>query len=109
MIDNKSLFEQPRKKTNKKRIKNQLKCEETMIIQSGTYWITCIIKNARQKKNAPKLVRIDLSRKTNTNISQQVNFVGRLEQNIGTKEIFIAEKQQETISNFSLDLLESAK
>lgn len=109
IIDNKSLFEQPRKKTNKKRIKNQLKCEETMIIQSGTYWITCIIKNARQKKNAPKLVRIDLSRKTNTNISQQVNFVGRLEQNIGTKEIFIAEKQQETISNFSLDLIESAK
>lgn len=62
-----------------------------------------------RKKNASKLVRIDLSRKTNTNISQQVNFVGRLEQNIGAKEIFIAEKQQETIWNFSLDLLESAK
>ena len=48
-------------------------------------------------QNYYKLININLSKQTNTNISQQINF-------IGAKMFLIAEKQQKTILNFSLDL-----
>ena len=54
-------------------------------------------------QNYYKLIRIDLSRQTNTRISQQINFVGKLEKDDGATMFFIAEKQQKTILNFSLD------
>ena len=44
---------------------------------------------------------MDFSRQTNFSITQQSNFV-RLEDN-GATMFFIAEKQQKTILNFSLD------
>ena len=52
-----------------------------------------------------KLIGIDLSRQTNTNIPQQINFTGKLEEDDGAVMFFIAEKQQKTILNFSLDSL----
>ena len=52
-----------------------------------------------------KLTGIDLSRQTNTNISQQINFIGKLEEDNGATMFFIAEKQQKTILNFFLDSL----
>ena len=52
-----------------------------------------------------KLIGIDLSRQTNTSIPQQINFVGKLEEDDGATMFFIAEKQQKTILNFSLDSL----
>ena len=52
-----------------------------------------------------KLVGIDLSRQTNTSIPQQINFPGKLEEDIGATMFLIAEKQQKTILNFSLDSL----
>ena len=48
---------------------------------------------------------IDLSRQTNTNISLKINFTGGLEEDDGATMSFIAEKQQKTILNFSLDSL----
>ena len=51
-----------------------------------------------------KLIGIDLSRQTNTNIPQQINFVGKLEDD-DAKVFFITEKQQKTVLNFSLDSL----
>ena len=51
-----------------------------------------------------KLVGIDLSRQTNTNIPQQINSKGKLEEDDGVTMFFIAEKQQK-ILNFSLDSL----
>ena len=51
-----------------------------------------------------KLIGIDLSRQTNTNIPQQINFVGKLEDD-DAKVFFITEKQQKTVLNFSLDPL----
>ena len=51
-----------------------------------------------------KLIGIDLSRPTNTNIPQQINFVGKLEDD-DAKVFFITEKQQKTVLNFSLDPL----
>ena len=38
-------------------------------------------------------------------IPQQINFTRKLEENDGAKMFFIAEKQQKTILNFSLDSL----
>ena len=51
-----------------------------------------------------KLIGIDLSRQTNTNIPQQINFVGKFEDD-DAKVFFITEKQQKTVLNFSLDPL----
>ena len=56
-------------------------------------------------QNYYKLIGIDLSRQTNTNIPQQINFTGKLEEDDGAVIFFIAEKQQKTILNFSLDSL----
>ena len=56
----------------------------------------CIIKN---------IIGIDLSRQANTRILQQIDFVGKLEEDDGATMFFIAEKQQKTILNFSVDSL----
>ena len=56
--------------------------------------------------NSYKLIcGIDLSRQTNTSIPQQINFVVKLEEDNGAAMIFIAEKQQKTILNVSLNSL----
>ena len=57
----------------------------------------------RQKHH--KLIDTDLSNQTNTNIPQRVNFVGKLEKDYGATMFFLAEKQQKTILNCSLDSL----
>ena len=44
-------------------------------------------------------------KKKNTSISQQINFVGKLEEDEGATMFFIVEKQQKTILNFSLHSL----
>ena len=51
-----------------------------------------------------KIIGIDLSRQTNTSIPQQINFVGKLEED-DNATIYIAEKLKKTILNFSLDSL----
>ena len=56
-------------------------------------------------QNYYKLIGIDLSRQTNTSISQQINFIGKLEENNGATMFFIALKEQNTILNFSLGSL----
>ena len=52
-----------------------------------------------------KLIGIDLSRQTNTSIPQQINFVGKLEEDDGAAMFFIAENKHKTILKFSLDSL----
>ena len=69
-----------------------------MITQQEIYQIICIIKNY-------KVIGIDLSRQTNTSIPQQINFVGKVEEDHGATMFFVSEKQQKTIPNFSLDSL----
>ena len=56
-------------------------------------------------QNCYKLIGINLSRQKNTSISQQINFTGKLEEDVGGTMFFIAEKQQKTILSFSLHLL----
>ena len=55
-------------------------------------------------QNYYKLTGIDLSRQTNTNIPQKVNFTEKLEDD-GPTMFLIAKKQQKTILNFFLNLL----
>ena len=56
-------------------------------------------------QNYYELIGIDLSRQINMNIPQQINFRRKLEEDDGAVMFFIAEKQQRTILNFSLDSL----
>ena len=55
-------------------------------------------------QNYYKLISIDLSRKTNTSIPQQINFIGKLKED-DDAIMFIPEKQQKAVLNFSLDPL----
>ena len=52
-----------------------------------------------------KLISIDLSKQTNTVITQQINFTGKLEEDDVAAMFFITEKLQKAILNFSLDSL----
>ena len=54
-------------------------------------------------QNFHKLIGIDLSRQANMCIPEQINFTGKLEEDDGATVFFIAEKQQKTILNISLD------
>ena len=54
-------------------------------------------------QNYYKLIGIDLSRQINMTIPQQVNFIGKLDEDNDTSMFFVAEKQQETMLNFLLD------
>ena len=54
-------------------------------------------------QNYYKIIGIDLSRQTNTSIPQQINFIGKLEEDDGAIMFFIDEKQHKVILNFSLD------
>ena len=65
-------------------MKNLSKCQEMMTIQQKTYY--------SYHQNFYKLISIDLSRQVNTNIPQQLNFTGKLEEDDDTTMIFIAEK-----------------
>ena len=56
-------------------------------------------------QNYYKLIGIDLPKQKNKIIPQQINFVGKLEEEDGATMFFNAEKQQKTILNFSLDSL----
>ena len=56
-------------------------------------------------QNWYKLIGIDLSRQTNTSISQQILLTVKLEEDEGITMIFIAVKAEKNILNFSLDSL----
>ena len=70
-----------------------------MIIQQEIYYIICIVKIIIN------LMVIDLLRQTNTNIPQQIHFPRKLEKDYGVVMFFIAEKQQKSMLNISLDSL----
>ena len=56
-------------------------------------------------QNYYKRINIDLSRQANTAIPQKISLTGKLEEDDGATILFIAEKQQKTFLNFSLDSL----
>ena len=48
-------------------------------------------------QNYYKLIDIDLSRETNTRIPQQINFVGKLDEDDCATMCFVSEKQQKLL------------
>ena len=55
-------------------------------------------------KDCYRLIVIDLSKQTeleNSDLKQQINFIGRLERNVGATKFFIIEKKEETTFDFS--------
>ena len=69
-----------------------------MTTQQVIYWITNI-----SKISSNYLIAIDLSKQTeleNTDLKQQINFIGRLEKNNATM-FFVIEKKEETTFDFS--------
>ena len=54
-------------------------------------------------QNYYNLIGIDVSKQLN--IAQQINFLGKLEEDDGATIFFVSEKQQKAILNFSLDSL----
>ena len=98
LTDNKPFFDQP--------VKNKQEAYEKLVEMSrnDNYTIGYLLDFSYHQYHY-KLIGIDLSRHTNTNIPQQINFVGKLEEDDGTEIFFIAEKQQKTVLNISLDSL----
>ena len=94
LIDNKPSFDQP--------VKNKQEANEmlTEIAKSDDYTTGNLLDYLYHQKYY-KLIGIDLSRQRNTNISQQINFVGKLEKEDGATMFFVSEKQQKTILKFS--------
>ena len=69
------------------------------------YYTTGNLLDFSYHQNYYKLIGIDLSRQANMSIPQQINFVGKLEKDDDAVMFFIAEKQQKTVLNFSLNSL----
>ena len=98
LINNKPFFNQP--------VKSKQEAYEKLIKMSRNddYTIGNLL-DFSYHQNYYKLIGIDLLREINTNIPQQIDFTGILEEDDGAIMFLIAEKQQKTILNFSLDSL----
>ena len=98
LIDNKPFFGQP--------VKNKQEAYEKLIEMSRSDdYTTGNFLDFSYHQNYYQPISIDLSRQTNTIILQQINFTGKLEEDDGATMFFIAENQQETSLNFSLNSL----
>ena len=96
LIDNKSFFDQP--------VKSKQEAYEKLIKMSRNDDCTTVnLLDYLHHKKYYKIIGIDLSTQKKTSIPQQINFVRKLEEDDDATIFFIAEKQQKTILNFSLD------
>ena len=95
IIDGKPFFEVP--------VKNKEKTYEKNIeISKNSDYTTGNLLDYEYFKDHYKLIAIDLSKQSeleNNDIKQQINFIGRLEQN--ATMFFIIEKKEETTLDFS--------
>ena len=96
LIDNKPLFVQP--------VKNKQEACENLIQMSRNHdYAGGRLLDFSYHQNYYKLIGNDLSRQANTSIPQQINFLGKLEEDNGAAMFFLcAEKQQKTILIFSI-------
>ena len=97
LIDNKPFFDQPIKS-------KQEGLEKLIEVSRNDDFMTGNLLDYLYHQKY-KLIGIDLWRQTNTSISQQINFVGKLEEDDGARMFLIVGMQQKTILNFSLDSL----
>ena len=97
-MDNKTFFGQP--------VKNKHGGREKFIkISRNNSYTTENLLDYLYDQKYYKLIGIDLSGQINTIMPQETDIVGKLEENDGATVCSIAEVQQTTILNFSLDLL----
>ena len=88
-------------------IKNKEEAYEAIIQMSENYdYTTGNLLDYEYLKDHYKLIAIDLSKQTeleNSDLKQQINFVGRLEENNARKKkmFFITEKKEEATFDFS--------
>ena len=96
LIDGKSFFEIP--------VKNKKEAHEAIIEMSkNDNYTTDNLLDYEYFKDHYKLIAIDLSKQIeleNPDLKQQINFIGRLEENNATM-FFIIEKKEETTFHFS--------
>ena len=98
LIDNEPFFDQP--------VKHKHKAYEILVkILRKNDYTTGNVLEYTYHQNYYKLIGINLSRQTNTVIPQKMNFTRKLEENDGVTMIFITEKQQNIVLNFSVDSL----
>ena len=94
MIDGKSFFDLP--------VKNEEEAYKKIIEMSNNndYTTGNLLDFAYFKENY-RLIAIDLSKQTKLKDPQQINFIGKLEnQDHGATMFFIIEKSEETTFNF---------
>ena len=96
LIDNKPFFDLPVK--NKQEAYGNL----TEVSRNDDYATGNLLDFLYHQKYY-KFIGTDLSRQTNISIPQQINFIGKLQEDDGAIMFVIAEKQQKIILNFSLD------
>ena len=96
LIDGKPFFEIP--------VKNKEEAYETIIEMSkNTTYTTVNLLDYEYFKGHYELIAIDFSKQTELeypDLKQQINFIGRLEENNATM-FFIIEKKEETAFDFS--------
>ena len=97
LIDNKPFFDQP--------VKKREAYEKLVEMSKNNDYTTGNLLNYLYHQKYYKLIGIDLPRQRNASILQQINFVGKLEEDDGATIILVAEKQQKTTLNSSLDSL----
>ena len=96
LVDNKIFFDQPVKRI-------QEAYEINVQKSKNNDYTTEDLLNDLYHQNYYKLIGKYLSRQTNTSICEQINFVGKLEEDDGATKYFIAENQEKTFLHFSLD------
>ena len=98
LIDNKQFFDQPVKSKQKA-------CEKLIDMSINDKYTTGNLLDYLYCQKYYKPTDINLSRETNTSIPQQINYVGKLEEDDDVTMFFVSEKQQKFILKFSLDSL----
>ena len=95
LIDGKSFFDLP--------VKNEEEAyEKIMDMSNNNDYTTGNLSDFVYFKKNYRLIAIDLSKQTKLKDSQQVSFIGKLEnQDHGVTTFFIIEKSKETTFNFS--------
>ena len=74
-------------------VKKEQVYEKLVEMSRNNDYITQSFLDYMYHQNCYKLIDIDLSRQTNTTVSQQINFTGKLEEGDGATKFFITKKQ----------------
>ena len=93
LIDNKSFFYQP--------VKSEQEVYEKLIEMSkNNDYTTGNLLDCLYLKKYYKIISLDLSSQKNTNIPQQINFVGKLEEDDDATMFFIEKNYRKRFFNF---------